>query len=169
MKSLICAELHWLQLSLKKGREIQRCGCTTTILKCWCKIIINVVFNVFHWCGSFFSFPLLNFYGITQDILKYPKTKNGTERLKCGMLFLRIKIIWLKFQFHHYCLQCISVPNLTLKEVWGGGVWGGRRVVSNRDAKCKLWRANTTSSASSFFLASATVLTSLPSVFDLFV
>ena len=77
--------------------------------------------------------------------------------------------IWIKFQSHHYCLQCISVPNLTLKEVDGGKREGGKRVVSNRDAKCKLWRTNTTSSASSFFLASATLLTSLPSVFYLFV
>ena len=104
-----------------------------------------------------------------RDTLKYPKTKNGTEILKRWMLSLRIKIIWIKFQFHHYCLQCISVPNLTLKEVDGGKREGGKRVVSNRDAKCKLWRTNTTSSASPFFLASATLLTSLPSVFDLFV
>ena len=166
MKSLICAELHWLQLSLKKGRGNSK----VRLHHHHPKMLMQNHHQCCLQCVSLvwltFSFPLLNFY---RNIPKYPKTKNGTERLKCGMLFLRIKIIWLKFQFHRYCLQCISVPNLTLKEVGGGGVWGGRRVVSNRDAKCKLWRANTTSSASSFFLASATVLTSLPSVFDLFV
>ena len=118
MKSLICAELHWLQLSLKKGKGNSKVRLHHHHPQMLAQNHHQCCFQCVSSVWLIFSFPhiFLNF----NDILKNPKTYNGTERLKCGMLLLRIKTIWIKFQFHHYCLQCISVPNLTLKEVDGG-------------------------------------------------